>query len=111
MRYRLAILGCLLVSIPTGIVWVLAVRPSAHFVERLSLAAPEPLPEVLTLPAVVRRQTLVEPRHDGPPPWSHGNTFALGFSSKHALNGGFAVMNMNAENFQVIVRELKLETV
>src|SRR5262245_47653841 len=86
--------------------WLRVPRP----VEEMVVAAPpQPEREILILPTAGVTQTLLKPRHDGPPPWPHGNRMWLSHDPKK-LDELF-VLNMHAENFHHITGELKMKTV
>jgi hypothetical protein len=62
-------------------------------------------------PAAIRSTTGAF-RHDGPPPWPHGNRFSLTADPDAAPSSRWwLVLNMHTENYTELSKRLNLETV
>jgi hypothetical protein len=67
----------------------------------------------LFVPAVVGMRTAVSHSHETPPPWPRGNCFELSTGARGRPDPAreLHVINMHAENFQEVVRQLGLTKV
>jgi hypothetical protein len=106
MRWRshLAVIGIVLAAFGVAMLGDL-LSASKEF------STPSGSEEILVVPARSTEQTLVAYQNRGMPPWPKGNCFALVVDPQSRDAPRFQVVNMHAENFGRIVRDLGIETV
>jgi hypothetical protein len=86
-------------------------EPAAPIPSPSDLPGGPPLDQVLVLPARAVGSTQVGYNTKGPPPWPKGNCFWLSPEPRDRAAPKYHVVNMHAENFERVVRDLGIVTV